>query len=97
MDFSHCTGFEWDTGNLHKVQKKIDLTIAELALSSSPYVAFDTFHSMNEKRWFLVNKVFEKYVFLIFTERNNTIRIISARFMHSKEVKKYEAWFTKEK
>jgi uncharacterized DUF497 family protein len=95
MDFPECIGFEWDEGNVHKIRKRIDQTIAELAFSGSPYVAFDDIHSREEKRWFLINRVFENYVFLIFTVRNRLIRIISARYMHRREAKKYEVWFTK--
>ena len=67
----------------------MNIAMAESAFLGEPLVFFDGDHSAQEPRWFLMNRVGEKHVLLVFTVRNRKIRIISARFMHAKEVKKY--------
>ena len=62
---------------------------AEAAFFGEPLVFFDEAHSSIEARWFLMNRVGSRHVFLVFTMRQNKIRIISARYMHEREVKKY--------
>ncbi|MBI4197025.1 MAG: BrnT family toxin [Deltaproteobacteria bacterium] len=96
MDFTLLKGFEWDVGNIAKIQSRLDLATVEFAFHGGPYVAFDEKHSSHEKRWLLVNKVQERYIFIIFTTRDRKIRVISARYMRKKEAKKYEDWFKKE-
>ena len=97
MDFSGLTGFEWDEGNLKKVFERIEPSVAEMAFQGEPWVALSRRHSGAEKRWFLVNKVVKRHVFVVFTIRENKIRIVSARYMHRKEVKFYEKKFRQEK
>ncbi len=87
------TGFEWDEGNIVKVQKRLDLAVAEFAFTGFPFIGEDEQHSISEKRWCLVNKVNKRHVFVSFTIRGKKIRIISARFMRAREAKKYETWF----
>ena len=82
-------------GNVAKVQSRLDLSVAEFAFQGRPYVAFDTGHSTHEKRWLLVNKIGERFIFVSFTIRSYKIRIISARYMRKREVKRYENWFNK--
>lgn len=95
MDLSALKGFEWDIGNIAKVQKRLDLATVEFAFQGDPYVAFDALHSQAEKRWLLVNRISERYVFLIFTVRGDRIRVVSARFMRKREAKRYEKFFQK--
>lgn len=85
--------FEWDMGNIAKVQSRMDLATAEFAFHGRPYVAVDDQHSQGEKRWQLVNKVGNRFIFIVFTLRKRRIRIISARFMRRREYKAYEKWF----
>lgn len=89
LDLSECEGFEWDKGNRGKIEKRIGVDVAEAAFLGGPLVGTDQDHSEAEQRWFLVNQVGERHVFLIFTLRGKKIRVLSARFMHAKEVKKY--------
>jgi len=89
MDFSRLTGFEWNEGNLKKILKRMEASTAEMAFQGEPWVALSKKLLGSEKRWFLINKVTEKYIFIVFTVRKNKIRIISARYMHQKEVKYY--------
>lgn len=93
MDFSALNGFEWDLGNVSKVQKRLDLAVVEFAFQGHPFVGEDIVHSDTEQRWFLVNRIQDRFVFVVFTVRKNRIRVISARFMRRREAKHYEAYF----
>lgn len=91
MDFklSDLVEFDWSHGNKEKVMQRMSLEVAESAFMGEPQIYFDEKHSQAEPRWFLMNKVNGRAVALIFTIRQNKIRIISARHMHLKEIKKY--------
>lgn len=93
MDFQKLEGFEWDLGNIAKVQSRLDLSTVEFAFQGRPYTAFDVKHSASEERWMLVNRIHERFVFVVFTMRHQKIRVISARYMNKKEAKRYESWF----
>ena len=97
MDLSTTKGFEWDLGNIAKVQRRLDLATVEFAFQGRPYVAFDDKHSESEQRWLLVNRIKERYLFVAFTVRGDRVRVISARYMREKEGKKYESWFHEDK
>lgn len=96
MDFSTFKGFEWDVGNISKVQSRLDLAAVEFAFQGSPYVGEDVLHSGAEKRWFLVNRIQERHVFVVFTVREELIRVVSARYMRQREAKRYEGHFKDE-
>lgn len=96
MNFSALDGFEWDEGNLKKVLQRMEAGVAEMAFQGTPLVAKAKKFSSFEKRFYLVNKVTGRYVFLVFTVRREKIRIISARYMHRREAKHYEKIFQKE-
>lgn len=95
MDFSPHEGFEWDSGNISKVQSRLDLATVEFAFQGAPFIALDEKHSVSEKRWVLVNQILDRFVFVIFTTRHKKIRVISARYMRKREIKHYEEWFKK--
>lgn len=82
-------GFEWDEGNRTKVEKRMPADVVEAAFLGEPLVLNDEAHSGTESRWFLMNQVEQRHVFLVFTIREKKARIVSARYMHDKEVKKY--------
>ncbi len=85
-------GFEWDRGNRGKCAKH-GVSIEEIeAVFQSPVMVFpDTDHSVAETRFKAVGRTpAGRHVFLVLAIRNNRIRPISARFMHSKEIDKYE-------
>lgn len=91
MDFSKLTGFDWDAGNIHKVSSRIPLEVVEEAFLLNPLVIDDREHSTkNEKRHLLICLEMKRPVFLSFTIRKNSTRVISARYMRKREVKKYE-------
>ena len=93
MDFESFKGFEWDLGNISKVQSRLDLSTVEFCFQGRPYIAPDELHSDSEERWFLVNRLHERFIFVVFTIRDERIRVISARYMRTREVKRYENWF----
>lgn len=86
---ANTDGFEWDDGNRSKVSARMPCEIAESAFLGSPLIFADVQHSAEEPRWALINRVDDRYVFAVFTLRRRRIRIISARFMHQHEVRKY--------
>ena len=88
--------YEWDVGNLDKCQKH-GVTIAEIeyVLDGDPFLYPDYDHSLNENRTVAIgsNRV-GRLVFVIFTIRmsgdRELVRPVSARYMHRKEIEKYE-------
>ena len=86
------SGIQWDKGNRTKCQKH-GVTIAEIeyVFQNDPGIAPDLAHSQAETRFFAIGKTREKRnVFIVFTIRETEIRPISARYMHEKEVSRYE-------
>ena len=84
-----CIGFEWDIGNKDKNFKKHQVTCAECEqiFFNQPLITTpDIMHSTKEKRYFALGITDNnRYLFLVFTIRNNLIRVISARDMSKKE------------
>ncbi|MEQ9124958.1 MAG: BrnT family toxin [Alphaproteobacteria bacterium] len=89
-------GFDWDAGNQEKCAKH-GLTIDKIeALFRRPVMVFpDEAHSMSEPRLRAVGRTDEgRAVFVVFTVRVRAgarlIRPISARYMHRKEIARFE-------
>ena len=85
--------FEWDGENSRKLGKH------EVTNEESEEAFFDTkrriykdiIHSHNETRYLLIGRTQKgKLLFIVFTQRNKKIRIISARSINKKEVYLYE-------
>ena len=93
-------GFDWDLGNIKKCQKH-GLVIREIEcffLQKQIYTSLDVKHSVLEYRFLAVGKGPKgKLMIVAFTVRNignkKLIRLISARYMNKKEVRKYEEIF----
>lgn len=87
-------GFEWDEANIRKSYFKHGITpkeSEEVFLDSKLQIIPDAKHSLVESRFIAVGKTLEgKSLFVAFCIRRKKIRVISARRMHGKEVKKYE-------
>lgn len=86
--------FFWDKGNQqknwlkHKVKTK---ECEEVFLDDHKKIAKDKFHSNGEKRFILLGKTkSHRILYLVFTVRNQKIRVISARDINKKERKLYE-------
>jgi uncharacterized protein len=87
--------FDWDDGNRAKAQKH-GLTLSEIehAMRTGARVAPDPAHSLSEQRFIAIGRTAAgRPVFVAFCFRGATIRPISARYMHAKEVLRYEAAF----
>jgi len=89
-------GFEWDTGNLAKCQQH-GLAIREIETFFEQLLLIvpDTRHSQAEERFIAVGRSATKRpLFVAFTmrpqRRGTRLRVISARYMHTKEVVAYE-------
>ena len=91
---SGCIGFDWDDGNLLKNWEKhgVSASECEQAFFNHPLVtSLDTGHSSHEVRFYALGKSDSgKHLFIVFTMRNNLIRIISARDMNRKERDAYK-------
>ena len=94
LDAESLTGFDWDDGNVYKNEKKHGLNykrIEEIFFNEPLLIVEDFSHSYNECRCVAFgqdNK--NNKIMVVFTVRNNLIRVISAREMTKKEKKFYE-------
>ena len=88
-----CTGFEWDQYNSQKNWEKHKVTPAECeqVFFNQPIVIVeDIKHSQSEKRFYALGETdLRRRLFIVFTIRNNLIRVISARNMNKKEKRSY--------
>lgn len=83
--------FEWDEDkNLINQQKhKISFETAAHVFDDPEYIEmFDFEHSLNEDRFIAIGKVGD-VLFVVFTERKNNIRLISARLATNIERRLY--------
>ena len=94
-------GFDWDSGNSFKSGMKhgISWEAIEEFFHGRIFVAPDLKHSTTEERHLAIGRgPGRKPMIVAFTIRETKglklIRAISARFMHTKEAKKYEEAFT---
>ena len=89
----YVTGFEWDDGNRLKNyhQHGVSSGECEQVFFNRPLIlAHDQQHSQQEPRFFALGHTDSKRrLFVVFTIRNNSIRVISARDMNRKERKAY--------
>ncbi len=87
--------FEWDKGNLDKSYKKHGIThkeTEEVFVSEEFFVIEDVAHSQLEPRYVGLGKtIVGVWLFVVFTIRKESVRIISARRMHREEVARYES------
>ena len=85
------TGFDWDKGNRGKCAKH-GVSIDEIeAIFQATSVMVKPAHSATEPRFKAIGKTAAgRYLFLVFAIRGDKIRPISARYMHRKEIQKYE-------
>jgi uncharacterized DUF497 family protein len=94
FDFDNLVGFDWDEGNKQKNWEKhqVDYRECEEALFNKPLlIDDDKNHSSQEQRYYALGRTdIGRTLFLVFTVRNNKVRIISARDQSRKERKTYE-------
>ncbi|HEX4157859.1 MAG TPA: BrnT family toxin [Rhizomicrobium sp.] len=93
MDFA---GFDWDAGNREKCSKHGVTTEAiEQLFLRGLIVLPDEVHSQDEQRFRAIGRMADgRGVFVVFALRQRgtgkLVRPISARYMHEKELKRYE-------
>ena len=94
--------FDWDDGNRDKCQKHgVSIEEIETALMNEAFVILpDLMHSDEEDRLIATGQAENgRHLFVVITMREisgqSRVRPISARYMHEKEVKKYEQARTK--
>ena len=90
---SNCTGFKWDQGNITKNWEKhyVSTWECEQIFFNKPIIVQrDKKHSKLENRYYVLGKTdIDRLLFLVFTIRNDKIRIISARDMTESEIERY--------
>ena len=88
-------GFDWSGGNAEKNGElhAVSPYESEQAFFNRPLlVADDERHSGREKRWYVLGQTDEgRELFIAFTKRKKSIRVISSRDMSRKERKVYRA------
>ena len=89
-------GFNWDSGNRDKCQKHgVPLAEIESLFRGAPLVGPDVNHSIVEQRFRAVGVTAQgRNLFVVFTLRRKgddiSVRPLSARYMHKKEVEAHE-------
>ena len=87
---------EWDDGNREKCQKHgVSIAEIEAVLRGKPRIAPDLKHSVMEQRLLAIGRTSAgRSVFIVFTLRQygdeQSIRPISARYMHRNEAASYD-------
>ena len=93
LNLSKLKGFEWDQANIDKNWKrhKVYWRECEEVFINLPLLAsLDKIHSPQEIRFRVLGKTNDnRKMFIVFTVRNNKIRIISARDQSRKEKEIY--------
>jgi uncharacterized protein len=95
--FDSLTGFQWDAGNSDKnlVKHNVQNWECEQVFFNQPLLVLDDLghSSVIEKRWAVLGKTdANRLLIIIFTKRNNLLRVISARDMDHKERHYYEEY-----
>ena len=79
--------FEWDENKnaINKAKHKISFETASLVFNDPNYIEmYDFEHSTEEERFIAIGKV-EEVLFVVFTERKDVVRLISARITTNTE------------
>lgn len=91
-NLSYFEGFDWDRANVQKNWNRHEVSFYECeeVFFRDPVIIPDTGHSDAEARFFAMGRTVRgRLLTIIFTVRENKIRVISARDMSRKERKAY--------
>lgn len=92
--FAGWTGFQWDVHNAHRDRRRHEVECAECeeTLFNRPFVVTeDVEHSVGEPRFYALGRSDAgRLLFIAFTIRGRSIRVISARDMSRRERRAYE-------
>ena len=95
IDLTQINGFEWDKGNRSKNWDlhRVEWWEAEEVFFGYPLlISPDPRHSSSENRFYALERTHvDRFLFVVFTIRNNRIRLISVRDMSKKERRIYNA------
>ena len=85
-------GFDWDGGNREKCQKHgVSIAEIESVFSRRVLIVDDPDNSEQEPRYRAIGTTSAgRTAFVVFTRRGSLIRPVSARYMHRKEIDRYE-------
>jgi len=93
---SRCTGFDWDEANLFKNWDKhrVSASECEQIFFNRPLLAQpDPAHSHEETRYYVLGQTdSSRKLFVVFTIREDLIRVISAREMTRRERTAYQKY-----
>jgi uncharacterized DUF497 family protein len=94
IDLDRLTGFDWDEGNREKNWQKHQVATGEceeVFFNQPLLLREDLMHSTTESRSLVLGQTNAgRYLFIAFTVRHDTIRVMSARDMNKKERDRYE-------
>ena len=93
MDISRVEGFDWDEANTQKNwgRHRVMFYECEGVFFRDPLILPDADHSREELRFFAMGQTLrDRRLTIVFTVRNNRIRVISARDMSRRERRDYE-------
>ena len=86
--------FQWDKGNIGKNLAKhgvSDVECEEVFSDKHKVIKEDTSHSKDEKRYIMLGVTKRgRLLYVVFTIREEAVRVISARTINKKEIKLYE-------
>jgi uncharacterized DUF497 family protein len=92
-DVYNATGFDWDAGNIDKnwhLHQVTDRECDEVFFNLPFVMALDSKHSQHERRYFALGRTDQnRWLFVAFTFRASSIRVISAREMTQRESQDY--------
>ncbi len=85
------TTFDWDTANIsHIARHNVISEEVEEALFDPRKIGTLAYQVENEPRWAVLGKSNQgRVLFIVFTRRNNLIRVITARDATNKEKRRY--------
>ncbi len=93
-DLSQCRGFQWDKGNAEKnwVQHRVSQGEAEQVFFNRPLVVVEGEQrtEFTRRYYALGHTDAHRLLFIVFTIRDDLIRVISARPMSQRERRVYE-------
>ena len=87
--------FEWDENKelLNIAKHRLDFRTAARVFLDPFLLEFEDDRNYNETRWNVIGMVDGRVLFVTYTERNERIRIISARGAEAHERRKYHDTF----
>ena len=94
IEIEKCIGFDWHEGNFLKNWEKHRVSVSECEqfFFNRPLItAYDKNHSKQGLRFYALGHTDAgRRLFVVFTVREDLIRVISARNMNRKERERYE-------